>query len=157
MMQIGIGLGLGWLGGLVAGSGGPGPSQPVIPGTLRNPPMGMVLHWPSANEASHSPFLNRLKIATEWRSSPQSGNAQMAWADLVAGGHITSTGTINNIPAGHDNLVMDALGYMPAESGASGRYRLFYSSTAPDAGSNIWVMGGASNTDNSVPGQIDFD
>ena len=52
---------------------------------------------------------------------------------------------------------MAALGYMEASSGASGRYRLFYSSTAPDAGNNIWIMGGASNTDNSVPGQIDFD
>lgn len=133
------------------------PVIPAIPGTLRNPPFGMVLHWPSANEASHSPFINVLKTATEWHSSPQSGNTQMAWADLVAGGHISSTGTVNSIPAGQDNLVMAALGYMEASSGASGRYRLFYSSTAPDAGNNIWIMGGASNTDNSVPGQIDFD
>ena len=141
-----------WLG--AAGAGG---ASNALPGTLRNPPFGMVLHWPSANEASHSPFINCLKTATEWRSSPQSGNPQMNWNALVAAGSITATGTVNSIPAGQDNLVMDALGYMPAESGASGRYRLFYSSTAPDAGNNIWIMGGASNTDNSVPGQIDFD
>ena len=93
----------------------------AIPGTLRNPPFGMVLHWPSANEASHSPFINVLKTATEWRSSPQSGQTQMDWSALVAGGHISPTGTVNSIPAGQDNLVMAALGYMEASSGASGR------------------------------------
>lgn len=129
----------------------------VTAGTLLNPPFGMILNWPSAYEASHSPFINVLKTATEWRSSPQSGQTEMNWDALVAGGNISPTGTINSIPVGQDNLVMDALGYMDASSGASGRYRLFYSCRVPDAGNNIWIMGGVSNIDNSVPGQIDFD
>ena len=58
-------------------------------GTMTNPPFGMLLNWDGPDRINNNPFVDWLKLASEWQTS---GATQMGWADLVANGHITATG-----------------------------------------------------------------
>jgi hypothetical protein len=120
------------------------------PGTLTNPPFGLIPWFGAPGDIDHSPWINVLKGAMEPQTS---GVASMTFAQMIAAGHMTADGTVNSIPPGADNILISALLNRTAASGAGGRYRLFY--TGPIG--NIWVFGNTANVDESVAGQIDFD
>ena len=128
----------------------PGETGPTLkPGTLSNPPFAMTPGWPAPWAANHCPFTNWLKVARQYQTF---GSVYMEWGDLLANGHIDRNGVIQSIPAGADNITMFTLENLPFETGASGRFRLFFE------GSGVVSVGGAAeNVDDSVPGQIDFD
>ena len=50
-------------------------------GTMTNPPFGMLLNWDGPDRINN-PFVNWLKLASEWQTS---GNLQLAeWESLQA-------------------------------------------------------------------------
>ena len=51
-------------------------------GTMTNPPFGMLLNWDGPDRINNNPFVNWLKLASEWQTS---GNLQLAeWESLQA-------------------------------------------------------------------------
>lgn len=112
-------------------------------GTMTNPPFGMLLNWDGPDRINNNPFVDWLKLASEWQTS---GATQMGWADLVANGHITATGAVLSIPAGADNVTMTLLNRLPAGSSGSGRYRLYFTGDGGigfnGAGSVDWPAAG---------------
>lgn len=120
----------------------------AIPGTLTNPPFGMLLNWDGPDRINNNPFVDWLKLASEWQTS---GSTQMGWADLVTNGHISATGSVLSIPAGADNVTMTLLNRIPAGSTASGRYRLYFTG---DGGIGF---NGASSVDWPATGIAEFD
>ena len=110
---------------------------------MTNPPFGMLLNWDGPDRINNNPFVDWLKLASEWQTS---GATQMGWADLVANGHITATGAVLSIPAGADNVTMTLLNRLPAGSSGSGRYRLYFTGDGGigfnGAGSVDWPAAG---------------
>lgn len=87
--------------------------------TITNPAFGMLPNWDGIYNSNNNPFLDWLKLGSEWETS---GSTSMDWDALLTAGHITADGTINSIPAGADNLGMRVLSGIPAGSDtASGR------------------------------------
>lgn len=125
---------------------GSAPGGGLKPGTLTNPGLGMMLDWPGPYNIVFCPFLDHLKLGTEWQASNGA-----TWATMQAAGNITTEGQVNSIPSGASNVTMYVLVQLPEVSGASGRYRLFYS------GNGTITISGASNIDTTVAGRIDFD
>ncbi len=82
---------------------------------MTNQPFGMLLNWDGPDRINNNPFVDWLKLASEWQTS---GATQMGWADLVANGHITATGAVLSIPVGADNVTMTL---QAARTGATGR------------------------------------
>lgn len=117
-------------------------------GTITNPAFGMLPNWDGIYSSNNNPFLDWLKLGSEWETS---GSTSMDWDALLTAGHITADGTINSIPAGADNLGMRVLSGIPAGSDtASGRYRLYFTG---DGGIG---MNGAGSVDWPAPGQAEF-
>ena len=127
------------------------PSGPgAIAGTVTNPPFSMGVSWEWANDMSHCPFIDVLKIGSPWQSYGGSAPDQ-DWDALVTAGHITANGRVNEMPPNKEQIASSTLNRFPAGSGYSGRYRLFYT------GSGQIYMNGVDNVDDGTPGQIDFD
>lgn len=124
----------------------PSSGSTLKPGTLTNPGLGMMLDWAGPYNVVFNPFLDHLKQGTEWQASNGA-----TWATMQAAGNITPEGQVNSLPSGASSVTMYALVQLPAVSGASGRYRLFYS------GNGSISIGGASNINTAVASQIDFD
>lgn len=128
-----------------------GPLPPNLRvGTVLNPAFGLVIQLDDDTGIGHNPFNNWLKLASEWKTSgitPQQG-----YNDLVAGGHLSANGTINSIPAGADNVVMNVLAGVPAESAdVGGRYRLYYTGTGSIS------LNGADSVGWPATGRAEFD
>ena len=46
---------------------------------MTNPPFGMLLNWDGPDRINNNPFVDWLKLASEWQTS---GATQMGWADV---------------------------------------------------------------------------
>src|SRR5690606_977245 len=71
------------------------PGGDVKAGTLTNPPYAMMLNWDGPDENNNNPFIDWLKIASEFQTS---GSVSMNYQQLVDNGHITADGTILSVP-----------------------------------------------------------
>lgn len=127
-------------------AGGAGPA--LKSGTLTNPPFSMGLNWDWGYAMVHNPFLDWLKLGTDWQSS---GAGNLNWSALLAAGHINASGAVLSIPAGADNIVMYALQLLTNEDGNTTRYRLTWTGAG-----TVWLSG-ASNENEDTPNQIEFD
>lgn len=136
--------GAAWLGPVAAAPVGP----TLKAGTVTNPGLGILPNWDGPDRVNANPFLDWLKLGTEWQTS---GATSMNWAALQSAGHISPTGSLLSIPAGADNITMQVLQRMPAGVGAvSGRYRLYFTG---DGGISL---GGAGSVDWPAVGQAEF-
>ena len=132
------------------GSDGGSPEPPILnlkAGTLTNPGLALMPNWDGPDSLNNNPFIDWLKLASEWQTS---GATQMGWAALQAAGHISADGAVLSIPPGADNVTMTLLNRIPAESTASGRYRLYFTGDG-DIGFN-----GAGSVDWPAVGQAEF-
>lgn len=127
----------------------PGGNPALKAETLTNPPFAITPSWPAPWSANHCPFTNWLKIARPYQTF---GSVYMEWNDLLSNGHIDRNGVILSIPDGADNITMFTLENLTEDSGASGRFRLFY-----EGDGVVSVGGAAENVNYDTPGQIDFD
>lgn len=137
--------GAAWLGPVTAAPTGP----TLKAGTLTNPAFAMMPNWDGIYGNNNSPFLDWLKLGSEWETS--GSTTSMGWAALQAAGHITADGTINSVPPGADNIGMRVLSGIPAGSNTgSGRYRLYFTG---DGGIGL---NGAGSVDWPATGQAEF-
>ncbi|MTH33059.1 hypothetical protein GL279_00405 [Paracoccus limosus] len=124
--------------------GAPKPSTGggAIAGTLTNPATSMNLTWQPPYAMAHSPWLNWLKVGSDWENR----------AGLQSAGHINAKGAVVSLPSSGEvgaYIFRD----MPAPAGGvvSGRFRLTWT------GSGTISVFHAQNTTQVGPNEIRFD